>query len=364
MHYSPTFRSKGHAHAWLEKEERLIAVGGWTSPKSRRAKEQLEKQRKSVLLLDFALQKIENRAKAGEIAQTTQANYLTLYENNFAPFLTGVTLEQWTVERCHDWWEELTSSKDTLTTHKRSAELLNSISEDAVNEGILKENPVAKLAGRKKKVPHKEKVIPTPSEFRALIAAASPRYQAAYWLAGTTGLRRNEILELRLKDLETVGGAHYLRISRQVVWNKKGNGKSEKLITPPKNNRLRRVALDHQTFEVLERHIEKYCEGNSPEQLIFTTSARKQVHQSSWGTRFRDARARANISEDITFHSLRHLAGTTYAQSGATIKEIMDRLGHSTPQTAMIYQHTAQGREESLANLVAESLGPFPEQEN
>jgi len=37
------------------------------------------------------------------------------------------------------------------------------------------------------------------------------------------------------------------------------------------------------------------------------------------------------------------------AQTGATLAELMARLGHSTPEAAMRYQHAAQGRDQAIA---------------
>ena len=41
------------------------------------------------------------------------------------------------------------------------------------------------------------------------------------------------------------------------------------------------------------------------------------------------------------------------AMSGATIAELMDRLGHSSPQAALIYQHAAKGRDREIAALLS-----------
>ena len=46
-------------------------------------------------------------------------------------------------------------------------------------------------------------------------------------------------------------------------------------------------------------------------------------------------------------HDLRHGGAVLAAQTGATLAELMARLGHSTPQAALGYQHAAQGRDQS-----------------
>jgi integrase len=72
--------------------------------------------------------------------------------------------------------------------------------------------------------------------------------------------------------------------------------------------------------------------------------------------RFRTAweSARAAIGQpDMHFHDLRHAAGVMAAQTGATVRELMDRLGHTSPNMSMRYQHTAEGRAAALADKLS-----------
>jgi integrase len=55
----------------------------------------------------------------------------------------------------------------------------------------------------------------------------------------------------------------------------------------------------------------------------------------------------------LPFHGLRHYGATKFAQTGATLKEIQERIGHSTVAAAMRYQHTA-GRDAELAKRMSE----------
>jgi integrase len=65
---------------------------------------------------------------------------------------------------------------------------------------------------------------------------------------------------------------------------------------------------------------------------------------------------------DLRFHDLRHTGATLAAVSGATLKELRSRLGHSTPSAAMIYQHAAADRDkviaEALSKLAAGTVTP------
>lgn len=49
------------------------------------------------------------------------------------------------------------------------------------------------------------------------------------------------------------------------------------------------------------------------------------------------------------FRDLRHHAGTSDTQAGATPRDTMRRLGHSTPAPSLRYQHATDEREQALA---------------
>jgi integrase len=57
-------------------------------------------------------------------------------------------------------------------------------------------------------------------------------------------------------------------------------------------------------------------------------------------------RAPASI---LHFHDLRHTGGALSAATGATLKELMARLGHSSVRAAMIYQHATRDRDQPIA---------------
>ena len=69
---------------------------------------------------------------------------------------------------------------------------------------------------------------------------------------------------------------------------------------------------------------------------------------------------------DLHFHDLRHTGGTLSAATGATLKELMARLGHSSVRAAMIYQHATRDRDQAIAkalgNLLREAGGEAHDQ--
>src|SRR4029450_14006814 len=56
---------------------------------------------------------------------------------------------------------------------------------------------------------------------------------------------------------------------------------------------------------------------------------------------------------DLRFHDLRHTGAVLAASTGATLAELMSRLGHSTPGAALRYQHAATGADARIAKALS-----------
>ncbi|MFF0243402.1 tyrosine-type recombinase/integrase [Streptosporangium sandarakinum] len=52
----------------------------------------------------------------------------------------------------------------------------------------------------------------------------------------------------------------------------------------------------------------------------------------------------------VHFHDLRHTGNTFASQSGAKLRELMNRMGHSTTRAALIYLHTESERDRKIAD--------------
>lgn len=52
----------------------------------------------------------------------------------------------------------------------------------------------------------------------------------------------------------------------------------------------------------------------------------------------------------VHFHDLRHTGNTVAASTGASTRELMTRMGHSSTRAALIYQHATDDRDRQLAD--------------
>ena len=62
--------------------------------------------------------------------------------------------------------------------------------------------------------------------------------------------------------------------------------------------------------------------------------------------------------EGLKLHELRHTAGTLTAKTGATTRELMAHLGHSSPCAAMTDQHATSERDRRIAERPVEMFDP------
>ena len=72
-------------------------------------------------------------------------------------------------------------------------------------------------------------------------------------------------------------------------------------------------------------------------------SSDPQLWRRSWLCRHRDN------------HDLRHV-GNTLAATGASTRELMARMGHSSPRAALIYQHATLERDRAIAAALGDLL--------
>jgi integrase len=56
----------------------------------------------------------------------------------------------------------------------------------------------------------------------------------------------------------------------------------------------------------------------------------------------------------VHFHDLRHAGNLLVAAAGANLRELMERMGHSSSRAALIYLHSTNDRQRTLADLIAE----------
>jgi integrase len=169
-------------------------------------------------------------------------------------------------------------------------------------------------------------------------------------LAAFCALRFGELTELRRSDIDTQRGV--IMVRRAVVLVNGGF-----VIKKPKSDAgVRDVAIPQALMPMVREHLLAHT-APGPDGLLFPSrnDPAEHLRQSSLTRVFYPARKAAG-RPDLRFHDLRHTGAVLAAQTGATLAELMGRLGHSTSQAAMRYQHAAQDRDALIASRLSKMI--------
>ncbi len=98
----------------------------------------------------------------------------------------------------------------------------------------------------------------------------------------------------------------------------------------------------------VDRHVKWFAEKD-PNGLLFVGEKGAPFRRSSFGRKWRKARAKVGLPENFRFYDLRHTGHTLATQSGATLKDAMVRAGQSSERAALIYQHSTLERQKEIA---------------
>ena len=341
-----TFTAMDDARGWLARQRIAIADGIW-SPHEAQASTTVGKT-KATTFADYAEQYVSTRTnRHGEhLRPRTAEEYRRLIKGPLGVFADS-RLSAISPEQVRSWYSDMVKS-GTKTQAARAYDLLKGILKTAVNDGRIKSNP-CQIRGAASGSTGRKTEPPTAAELQVMVDTITPRFRAAVILGAWAGLRYGELTELRRKDLDRVDDVYVVSVSRAVT-HVTGHGA---IVGPTKSEAgVRTIVLPPHVTGIVDEHLREHV-GRFPDSLLFPAAGGvHHLRESSFTKHWYPARAAA-AREDLPFHGLRHYGATRFALTGATLKEIQTRLGHSTVAAAMRYQH-AVGRDEELARRMSE----------
>jgi len=86
--------------------------------------------------------------------------------------------------------------------------------------------------------------------------------------------------------------------------------------------------------------------------LVFTSPAGRPLRRGNFRRRVWVKAAEVAGIPEAHFHDLRHTGNNLTAQAGANLRELMERMGHSSPRAALIYLHATSERQRALADTL------------
>jgi integrase len=180
------------------------------------------------------------------------------------------------------------------------------------------------------------------------------RYRTLVYLLAYGGLRIGEAAGLRLEHLNLLQGRVQVVQSLSEVGGRIHIG-------PTKTRSRRTVSLPPFLRAMLEDHISEY---SSRDGFVFSAPEGGPIRPRNFRARAWDPAVMAAGVSPLRIHDLRHTCAALLIEQGAHIKEVADRLGHSSPVVTMnTYAHIlpslkarlSDGLENAFRQAVGES---------
>lgn len=228
---------------------------------------------------------------------------------------------------------ELVSLGRAKTTITRMISSLRRFYNFLQNKQLIAINPMAKIV-----MPKADKKLPktlSQAQVEALLDAPNVddiiecRDYAMLELLYATGMRVTELISLQISQISLQQG-----VIRVV-----GKGDKERL-----------VPMGESAIEAIEYYLKDARNQllKAQSDVLFPSQRGVQMTRQTFWHRIKQYALRANISVDLSPHTLRHAFATHLVNHGADLRVVQLLLGHSDLSTTQIYTHVAKARLQEL----------------
>ncbi|GAA2103962.1 site-specific integrase [Kitasatospora saccharophila] len=328
-----TYDTKTDAEVALSVLEAAIVEDRWTDPDAGK-----------VNFGEYAARWLKER----KLEETTRERYETVFRLHIVPVLGPKFLVQITPARVRSWRTGLLESGVGEPSVVKAYQMLRAIMNTAVDDELIKRNPCRIKGADTYDVPERP-VLSVPEVF-AVADAIAPRWRALVLVTAFTTLRFGELAALRRRDVDLDARLLLVRRNQAELYSGKLYDKA-----PKSRAGFRPVAFPASIVEALQHHLEHFA-GRGPNGHLFIGPRGGRLRRSNFRDDWTAAKAKAKVSPDVHFHDLRHTGNTLASQSGASTKELMTRMGHSTARAALIYQHMTSDRDRAIADRMGEMV--------
>jgi integrase len=328
-----TFATRPEAARFLAQVETDLARGEWTDPRAGR--------------VSFAEWAGRWQATTTNLRPNTRALHGYLLRRFLLPAFADTPLADLDLMAVRSWLAGLEGAAVSPNTVAKAYRLLARIMDTAVAAGLIVRNPCSVKGAATERAP--EMRVATVAQVAALAQAIHPRFRALVLVAAYAGLRWGELVGLRVKRVDLLHqritvAEQVTEIDGRFTWG------------PPKTEAGRRtVTLPAVTAAALAEHLATYSQPG-PDGLVFTSTEGGLLRRSNFHRRVWRPAIRAVGLEGLRFHDLRHTSATLSIAAGASTRELMARMGHSSSAAALRYQHVLAGRDTAIAAALDELI--------
>ncbi len=148
------------------------------------------------------------------------------------------------------------------------------------------------------------------------------------------GLRISEVLELRIGDIDSM---------RMQIRIRQAKGRKD-----------RYVVLSEKILVLLRNYYEEF----KPQQYLFNGLGGEKYSAESIRKILKATCEKVGIRKHVSPHTLRHSYATHLLENGVDLRHVQELLGHSKPETTMIYTHVTRKKLLSIKSPFDLLFGP------
>ncbi len=326
-----TFATKTLAERWLTRTEADLLNGEWINPDDG-----------GIPFAEYAAAWIEERPG---LRPSTIKAYRSVLRRHLIPAFGVRAICEIKEANVRRWRKTMLDSGVGAPTAAKAYVLLKAVLATAVDDGMIRRNPCRVKGAATGRSPERPAI--TVRQIFILADAIGPQYRCLILLAAMCSLRWGELAALRRQDLDLA--ARTVKIERSLT-QLSGGGRS---FGPPKSEAGRRtVVIPEIIIPDLARHLDRFAAPDDSD-LVFTAPAGGPLHHGNFRRRVWLPVTRSSGLSGIHLHDLRHAGNTLSADAGANLRELMERMGHSSTRAALIYLHGGDERQRAIADTVS-----------
>jgi integrase len=267
-----------------------------------------------------------------ELRDTTRRHYAYVLRSLVLPTFGDKALKDITIEDVDRWWSSL---QHMAPGRKNGYFVMKMVFRYAVRWGHVEVSPCqVEKAGADASARRPEFTV---NDFKAVLAQSDLDQGALLWTTFGGHLRVAEAAGLNRRDYDRTTGV--LTVERQFP-------SGARTCTPTKTGHVKKVKLLTPARAALEAHLDATSGYvNDP---MFTGTNGRRLSTDTIRKKWNVAREAAGLPT-MHIHDLRHISLTLVARSGATLKDLMARGGHTTTSQAIRYQHTSAEQDAMVA---------------
>jgi len=246
-----------------------------------------------------------------------------------------------------EWRARILGNGTSVSEAAKAYRFLRAVLMTAVDDLIIPRNP-CRIRGAGAERPEERPVLTVRQVLDLAERMPDARFRMMVLLAAFASLRWGELSALRRCDLDPVAGT--VSVRRQQVELDTG----QLLVTPPKSAAGgRTVALPPAIWGTVREYLEAGA-GQPPDALLFTGTRGGMLRRSNFRRAVGwSATVAAVGAPGLHFHDLRHTGNTLAGEGGASLRDLMERMGHDSVRAAMMYQHPTTEASRRIADSIS-----------